>query len=84
LKVSFCKQRGEIFGRIHDGDPSTSTPAVTPVFSIKIQEHEAFSRKGDTVAAERMKIKLRGKAARRDLRYRCFEVKTVDPKKTVA
>ncbi len=34
--------------------------------------HETFLMKGDQVAAERLKIKMRSKAARRAIRYRRF------------
>jgi hypothetical protein len=80
--------RNDFLGRIHDGKTLRSF-SVNPggyigFFNPQTGEHETFSRKGDTQAEERMKIKLRAKTARRAIRYRRFGVKTAAAKKTAA
>jgi len=80
--------RNDFLGRIHDGKTLRSF-SVNPggyigFFNPQTGEHETFSRKDDTQAEERMKIKLRAKTARRAIRYRRFGVKTAAAKKTAA
>ncbi|OGQ80207.1 MAG: hypothetical protein A3F90_12770 [Deltaproteobacteria bacterium RIFCSPLOWO2_12_FULL_60_19] len=71
--------RNDFLGRLHDGKTLRSF-GVNPggyvgFFNPQTGEHETFSRKGDTQAEERMKIKLKGKAARRAIRYQRFGAK---------
>ena len=80
--------RNDFLGRIHDGKTLRSF-SVNPggyigFYDPLTGEHSTFSRKGDTVAEERMKIKLRAKTARRAIRYRRIEVRTAAAKKTAA
>jgi hypothetical protein len=80
--------RNDFLGRIHDGKTlrsfNVNPGGYVGFFNPQTGEHETFSRKGDTVAEERKKIKLRAKTARRAIRYRRFEVKTAAAKKTAA
>lgn len=78
--------RNDFLGRIHDCKTLRSF-GVNPggyigFFNPQTGEHETFSRKSDTVAAERRKIELRAMSAWRDIRYRRFAVKTPATKKT--
>lgn len=80
--------RNDFLGRIHEGKTlrsfSVNPGGYVGFFNPQTGEHETFSRKGDTVAEERMKIKLRAKTARRSIRYRRCGVKTAVAKKTAA
>jgi hypothetical protein len=80
--------RNDFLGRIHDGKTlrsfSVNPGGYVGFFNPQTGEHETFSRKGDTQAEERMKIKFRAKSARRAIRYRRFGVKTAAARKTAA
>ena len=80
--------RNDFLGRIHDGKTlrsfNVNPGGYVGFFNPQTGEHETFSRKGDTQAEERMKIKFKAKGARRAIRYRRFEVKTAAAKKTAA
>ncbi len=80
--------RNDFLGRSHNGKTLRSF-GVNPggyvgFFNPVTGQHETFSMKGDTQAAERMKIKLRAKAARRAVRYQRFGVNHRTAKKTAA
>lgn len=71
--------RNDFLGRAHNGKTLRSF-GVNPggyvgFFNPQTGQHETFSMKGDEKAAERIKIKLRAKAARRAIRYQRFGVK---------
>ncbi|MBI4490586.1 MAG: hypothetical protein HY694_15995 [Deltaproteobacteria bacterium] len=71
--------RNDFLGRSHNGKTLKSF-GVNPggyigFFNPQTGSHETFSMKGDEKAAERIKIKLRAKAARRAIRYQRFGVK---------
>lgn len=80
--------RNDFLGRSHNGKTLKSF-GVNPggyvgFFNPQTGQHETFSMKGDKEAAERMKIKLQAKAARRAIRYQRFGVKAAPAKKTAA
>ncbi|HET6158466.1 MAG TPA: hypothetical protein VFE34_08995 [Dongiaceae bacterium] len=68
--------RNDFLGRLHKGKTLQSF-GVNPggyigYFDPELGGHATFSRTGDAVAAERMKVKGRAQLARRALRYRRF------------
>lgn len=68
--------RNEFLGRSHKGATLRSF-SVNPggyigYFDPETGEHETYSMRGDKVAAQRLKIKLRAKGARRSVRYSRF------------
>ena len=80
--------RNDFLGRSHKSRTLRSF-GVNPggyigFFNPATGEHETFTMKGDAKAAERIKIKLRAKAARRAIRYQRFGVSRGAAKKAAA
>lgn len=80
--------RNDFLGRSHNGKTLRSF-GVNPggyvgFFDPQTGQHETFSMKGDKKAAERMKIKLQAKAARRAIRYQRFGARQRAAKRTAS
>jgi hypothetical protein len=68
--------RNDFLGRAHRGKTLKSF-GVNPggyvgFYDPELEDHDTFTRRGDKVAAKRMKLKGEAKGARRALRYRRF------------